>query len=111
MNSIDLKNTFFFLLLEAGTKAWQLSYLAVLNSRLCVVHPYLDEVHQQRVLEHPVQLDVLVEGQVLQAAPGGVLCHRGEHAVHVEEGEEGVDVLMMQVFQLEGEEETRKVGK
>lgn len=61
---------------------------------------HLDEVKHERGFEHPVQLDVLVPQQVLQAAPRAVLRHHREHGEVGEEAQERIHVLVSQVFHL-----------
>lgn len=61
----------------------------------------LDEIQQQRGLEHPVEFHFVVQQQVLQASSGAELGHNGKHATVVEEAQEGVDVLVTHVFHLQ----------
>lgn len=61
---------------------------------------HLDEVKHKRGFEHPVQLDVLVPQQVLQAAPRAVLRHHREHGEVGEEAQEWIHVFVSQVFHL-----------
>lgn len=65
---------------------------------------YLDEIEQKRRLKHPVQFDVLVPQQVLQAASGAVLRHHCKHGAVGEEAEERVHVLISQVLHLRKQE-------
>ena len=61
---------------------------------------YLDQVQQQRGLEHPVELDIIVLQQVLQTATGTVLRHHSKYITIGEEAQEKVDVFIPQVLHL-----------
>lgn len=62
---------------------------------------YLNEVEQQRGLEHPVQFDVVVQEQILETSSGAELSDDGENTAVVEETEERVHVFMTHVLHLQ----------
>lgn len=68
---------------------------------------HLYEIQQKRRFEHPVQFDVLVPEQVLQAASGAVLRHHSEYRAVQEEAEEWVHILISQVLHLRKWESVR----
>lgn len=62
---------------------------------------YLNEVQQERRLEHPVQFDIVIMQQIFQAATGTVFRHYGKDPTIVKEAHERVNVFMPHVFHLQ----------
>lgn len=62
---------------------------------------YLNEVHQEGRLKHPVQFDIVIMQQIFQATTGTVLRHYSKDPTVMKEAQERVNVLMPHVFHLQ----------
>lgn len=66
-----------------------------------VLHQHLDQVHEQRGLEHPVQSDATVSKQISQTSPWTVFHHYGKDARVPKQAQVRVQVFMTHVPQLQ----------
>lgn len=71
---------------------------------LSLSHP--NQIHEQGGLEHPVEANLLVVEQVLQATPGAVFRHDAEDPRIAEQSQKHIEVLMPHFPELRGRMET-----